>query len=142
MTAEDLKEERMGWEKFGEEIAKLSKLIDFQPDIVVGVVRGGVIPAGVLADTLNVKDMYFVMIKRDGEKRKLASEIAENITDKNILLVEDSLETGRSLVFASEYLKDKGATVKTACLYTVDATEINPDYSLGKVPSIPLFPWE
>lgn len=134
--------ERMSWERLGQEIDALSEKISSRPDIIIGVVRGGIIPARLLATKLNVKDMYCLTIKKVGEERRATSDVNEDISGKSILLVEDALETGRSIIVAGDYLKQKGAIVQTACLYTVDETEIEPDYSLGKVPQIPTFPWE
>lgn len=132
----------MNWEILEQEIDRLKKIIDFQSDAIVGIVRGGIIPARLLSSRLGVKKMYCVSVEKIGEGRKVVTEITENITDKKILLVEDMLETGRSLKVAKEYLESKGATVKTACLYTMAVSEITPEYSLKQVDSIPKFPWE
>ena len=135
-------EDRLGWEKIEQEIQRLSEKIDHQPDIIVGVVRGGLIPARLLSTSLKVKDMYCLTVQKVGEERRVTSDITEDISGKGVLLVEDALETGRSLVAAEEYLAQRGAHVKTACLYTTEKSEISPDYSLEKVTTIPTFPWE
>lgn len=61
---------------------------------------------------------------------------------KNVLLVEDMLESGASIEIAKIYLETKGAKAKTACLYTMPQTKIIPDYFLKKVSSVVIFPWE
>ncbi len=48
----------MSWEELNKEIADLSAKIDFTPEIIVGIVRGGLIPARLLSMHLKVKDMY------------------------------------------------------------------------------------
>ncbi len=135
-------QDRMSWEKLEQEIRILSEEIDYQPDIIIGVVRGGLIPARLLSTSLRVKEMYCLTVQKVGEERRVTSEIIEDISGKGVLLVEDALETGRSLVVAAEYLAQRGAQVKTACLYTIQQTEIPPDFSLGQVGTIPTFPWE
>ena len=72
----------------------------------------------------------------------MVTEILEDLKGKTILLVEDMLETGRSLVVAKNYLEEKGATVKTVCLYTLPISEITPDYFLREVDAVIEFPWE
>lgn len=62
--------------------------------------------------------------------------------NKNILLVEDMLETGKSMIAAKEYLESKGAHVFTACLYTMHQSQIVPDYSLRGVAHVIALPWE
>ena len=100
------------------------------------------IPARLLSSELKVKDMYAVTVKKIANERKVTSDILENLSGMKALLVEDMLETGRSLVVAKEYLESKGADVKTACLYTVPISELKPDFSLREVPEVMQFPWE
>lgn len=120
----------------------LASKIDYTPDIIIGIVRGGLIPARLLSSELKVKDMYALTVKKVGQEREVTIEILEDLSDKKILLVEDMLETGRSLVVAKEYLEKRGANVKTACLYTMPVSELKPDFSLKEVVEVMPFPWE
>lgn len=132
----------INWSEFEKEIEELSKKVNYTPDIVVGIVRGGIVPARVLASKLKVKDMYCLTVKKLGNERKIGNEIVESIKGKRILLVEDMIETGNSLIIAKKYLEDKEAIVKTACLYTMPRSEVNPDYFLRQINNIVHFPWE
>ena len=132
----------MNWDEFDKEIQALQSRIDWTPDIIVGIVRGGLVPARLLSTELNVKEMYALTVKKVGDERKVMSEVLEDLRDKEILLVEDMLETGKSLMVAKEYLESKGAEVKTACLYTMPQSEIVPDFSLKQVNEVVHFPWE
>ena len=120
----------------------LAAKVDFAADIIVGIVRGGLVPARLLSTELGVKDMYALTVKKVGEERKVMSEILEDLHGKKILLVEDMLETGKSLIVAKEYLESKGAEVKTACLYTMPQSEIVPDFSIRQIGEVVHFPWE
>lgn len=132
----------MDWITLEKEVDNLSRQIDYKPDIVIGIARGGVVPARLLASRLHVEDMYFLTVKKEGKKRLMRNEITENLSGKNILLVEDMLESGKSLEAAKAYLENKGARVKTACLYTSTTTSVIPDFYI-KVERIPVkFPWE
>jgi hypoxanthine phosphoribosyltransferase len=132
----------MTWQKLTKEINKLREKITVSPDIIVGIVRGGIIPARLLASTLHVKNMYCLTVKKDGDQRNVVTTITEDLKGKQIVLVEDMLETGKSLIVAKKYLEDKGATVKTACLYIMPISEIRPDYYLKKLSEVVHFPWE
>jgi hypoxanthine phosphoribosyltransferase len=81
-------------------------------------------------------------VKKVGDKRKVTNDIIIDINGKYVLLVEDMLETGKSLIIAKQYLEQKGAIVRTVCLYTMPISEVTPDFSLKKVESIEKFPWE
>lgn len=39
----------MKWEEFDTEIRELGRKINYKPDVIVGVARGGVIPAVILS---------------------------------------------------------------------------------------------
>lgn len=134
----------MEWTQFEREIKKLAKKIkgDFLPDIIIGITRGGVVPARLLSRELNVKSMHGISVEKEGEERKVVTDILADIKGKKILLVEDMLETGRSLIVAKKYLEEKEAEVKTACLYTMPQSEIKPEYFLSEVESTQKFPWE
>ena len=134
----------MKWQEFDAEVRKLGDKITaakWSPDAVVGIVRGGVIPATVLANIFNVRKFYTMKVSHVGDERRVKT-FEPNVFEKKVLLVEDMLETGKSLKAAKEFLEAKGAEVKTACLYTVPRSAIVPDFSLKQIPEVIPFPWE
>jgi hypothetical protein len=131
----------MDWNELQEHIKKLCEKIDFTPDIIAAVARGGVVPAVLIAEKLGIKDMYAITVKKQEGKRQVITKISEELTGKKILLVEDALESGKSMRTAKKYLESKGAVVKTAALFIKGNSVINPDYSLEPVEDIK-FPWE
>ena len=132
----------MTWQEFQKELKILQNKIDYSPDIIVGIVRGGLIPARILSGYLNVKEMFCLTVKKVTGQRKVITRIEEDITGKKILLIEDMLETGKSLDVAKQYLEEKGAIVKTACLYTMPISKTKPDYFIKQVNTVIVFPWE
>ncbi len=132
----------MTWNELDTEMKLLAKKVRGKPDAIVAVMRGGLVPARLLARDLDVRPMYAVTVRRIGDERKLTVDIVEDIRGKRLLVVEDMIETGRGLMLAKEHLESKGARVETACLYTMALSEIVPDYSLREVPDVVRFPWE
>jgi len=59
-----------------------------------------------------------------------------------ILLVEDALETGRSLRHALSVLASQAGSVRTAAYFYRPDAVIVPDYCVGPAAQIPAFPWE
>ncbi|MCR4328505.1 MAG: phosphoribosyltransferase family protein [Patescibacteria group bacterium] len=131
----------MSWDEFDKEMRALAQKIEYIPDIIVGVVRGGLVPARLLSTLLKVPKMRCVTLERAGE-RKILDELQGDFTGKKVLVVEDMIETGKGLVAARKYLESKGASVKTACLYTMPISETTPDYFLREVSEVIKFPWD
>ena len=132
----------MTWTVFKKEILSLSQKIDFKPDILVGIVRGGLVPTRVLSNILNVKNVYCLSVNKIAQQRKVQTEIKVNLKNKKILLIEDILETGKSLIEAKKYLELQGANIKTASLYIMPRSEIKPDFYLKTIYNLVKFPWE
>lgn len=136
------KNSKISWKELESELSALSNQVNFQPDIIVGIVRGGVIPARLLSSLLNVQEMFCLTVEKHGHERQVVTTINKDLKDKKILLVEDILETGKSLLTAKKYLEEQGASVKTACLYLMPETPIKPDFYLRKIEELVGFPWE
>jgi hypoxanthine phosphoribosyltransferase len=106
----------MNWQEFEEEIRNLNSKINYKPDYIVGIVRGGLIPSRMLAKVMKIKPMFCLSVEKRDNERVVISGVDYPLEGKKILLVEDMLETGKSLMVAKKWLEKKGAEVKTACL--------------------------
>ena len=132
----------MDWDTFTKETRKLGKKITYKSDCIIGIARGGVIPAVLLSKQLKVKDMYVLKVRVEGDERKIMAEIFTDVNGKKVLLVEDMLESGKTLKVVKDYLESKGAKVKTAALYSMPKTMFKPDFYLKEVSKVEHFPWE
>jgi hypoxanthine phosphoribosyltransferase len=132
----------MNWQDTIKALSLLSYKIIDKPHVIVAVVRGGLIPARILSSNLTIKDMYCLTVKKHGSDRRVVTQVTEPLTGVRVLLVEDVLETGTSLIAAKEYLESKGAVVETAALYIQPRSQIIPDYYLEIREQVPTFPWE
>ncbi|MFH1439312.1 MAG: phosphoribosyltransferase family protein [Candidatus Woesearchaeota archaeon] len=142
----------MKWTYFNNEIKELSAKINYIPDMILCIIRGGVIPGTCLSEILGIKDFHTIKVTRkfDGRSdtnkndpwQREVENIALDVWDKEILLVEDMLETGKGMIAVKEFLESRGAKVKTACLYIMPKTLIEPDFYLRKITEVEMFPWE
>ena len=121
----------------------------FKPDIIVGVMRGGWIPARIMLDILDVKTLAALEIKfykgigEVKERPVLTQPLIVNIRDKKVLIVDDVVDTGKSLSVAVETLKLYGPLqIKTAALVVKPWSIINPDFYALKTDAWVIFPWE
>jgi len=131
------------------ETALRIKRSGFKPDLIVGVSRGGWAPGRVLSDllanahTANVKIEFYVGIGKTSGKPIVTQPISENISQKNVLVVDDVADTGESLLVALDHVREKGAAeIKTATIYHKPHSKFKPDYFAETTSKWIIFPWE
>ncbi len=141
-------ERKILWEEFYNLSHRLVSQINenkYRPDFIFGIVRGGLVPASLLAYFFPDSSLLSLAVIKEGETRRVDKEIVDqlDLTGKRVLIVEDMLETGRSAMTAKEFLENKGALVKIACYFTSLISEIKPDFVIEeKIVGKIIFPWE
>lgn len=142
----------MSWDEVYNLTLQLSeRIVDsgFTPDIIVGIARGGWIPARILSDVLytnamfNVRIEYYSEIGMRGSEPKITQPLSVSIEGKKTLLVDEVADTGTSLNHATEYLKGLNAgEIRSAVLHLKRSSRITPDYWMKRVDSWTVYPWE
>ena len=141
---------RLNWDatlSYCGQLAGMAK--GFKPDMIVGLSRGGLVPARVLSDIMGVHDIgilgisFYKGIGVTSEAPKISQELAMDLTGKRILVVDDVADTGRSLIVAKDYLKKKGASeIKVATLHFKPTSGFKPDYFVETTTAWIAYPWE
>lgn len=121
----------------------------FTPDIIVGISRGGLIPARIHADLLETPELttiqvqFYIDILKTKRKPSLKQALTTQIQGKKVLLVDDIADTGRSLEFATNYLQSQApAETKTATLYHKPRSITKPDFYEKETANWIIFPWD
>lgn len=110
----------------------------FKPDVVVGLVRGGSVPANLLSQFL---DIPCYMINKDEETHLLPE-------GSNILVIDDINDTGSALTEISSYfLHEYEGNFKYATLISNVSSSFEVDYYSIEINKIEediwiVFPWE
>jgi len=79
-------------------------------DMIVAIANGGIIPAAIINQRLNIDIRLLKINLRDQDQKpkfdspKLVSPIDFDYNDKTILLVEDRIKTGATVQFAIDLL--------------------------------------
>jgi uncharacterized protein len=130
------------WEDAYELAEKVAQKIlqdGYMPDHIIGITRGGWVPAMMLSDLLGVKDLLSVRVEHWGmtgekdAKAVLKYPLQTDLSGKKILLVDDLTDTGDSMALAFEEIKKrKAAEVRTATLIHKKQSRIEPDYYADK----------
>ena len=122
----------------------------FAPEAIIAIARGGYVPARLLCDLLGVKDLDAFRIVHYGpgaskkEKADIASDISLDITGKDILLVDDLIDTGETFAAARDYLLARNPRIlRTAALLVKKQAPVTPDFygSIIRKWRWLIFPW-
>ncbi|MGP3667533.1 MAG: phosphoribosyltransferase [Candidatus Bathyarchaeota archaeon] len=122
----------------------------FNPDCLIGISRGGLWVVRILADVLDVSDIFTVSIKyytgiaETREKPAILQKPPEQfIKNKSILVVDDVADKGYSLQAAVNLFTSMDiSNVKTATLHYKPWSIIKPDYYIKETSNWIIYPWE
>lgn len=134
---------KKSWEEFAADVKHLTdSLGEWRPDIIVPAMRGGLIPAVLISEWIDIKDVRPISIDRIGEVRSIGYDVMGDVSGKSILLVEDDLPTGKGFMFTKKHLEQKGAVVKTAAVYVNEISRSLVDYFGSFQDPLPDLPWK
>jgi len=132
------------WPFFGELCRGLALKVwhDYQPDLVVGVARAGVLPGAVVASILRVEFASMSLRRsQQGEEPALIHRPTQSSQGRRVLLVDSTCESGATMRLALNVLKEEGAgQVKTAV--AIRTGPYAPDYVGLQNPSFIILPWD
>lgn len=108
----------------------------FKPDIVIGIARGGLVPARMVCDFLLLDELasirtehWGIASKNETARIKFSLPEEADISGKNVLVVDDVADTGDSFSVILDYLEQKNPTgIRTAVLHYKTCSTVVPDY--------------
>ena len=148
----EIKREVLSWELFGTAIRELARSVvdsGYEPEMVIAIARGGLIPAGALAYATGIKASGTLNVEfySDIEETLPDPVVLEPLLDTNaiigkrLLVVDDVADSGRTLELVLELLGRHTDQVRSAVLYTKPRTIVQPDYSWQQTDLWINFPW-
>jgi hypoxanthine phosphoribosyltransferase len=140
------------WQDFDNDILSVTRQINnslWIPDYIVGVKRGGLIPAIKLSHYFNKPMIMMSCQLRDNSDHEVKLLEAEKInTSSNILIVDDICDSGITLSKIMSTFMDRGCSfVKTSCLFYNTEQDFVVDYPIRSLNRSQnkewiVFPWE
>ncbi|MDE1822707.1 MAG: phosphoribosyltransferase domain-containing protein [Candidatus Micrarchaeota archaeon] len=152
-TTRAVKPLRLSWQIFGAKANELAKEVERElggrgrPDLIVGIARGGVPVAQVIADRLEIK-MDIIRVKsytgiNERGEPAILSGLVDSVGDKRVLVVDDLVDEGHTLAAVVRHIKGEGASdVKTAVLFKKPWTTFEPDFVMAETNRWIVFPWD
>jgi hypothetical protein len=143
-----MKELSLDWYETDKVLKLLARKIrrNFMPDTVVGIARGGLVPAVRLSHLFGDKEFRVIQVKYYCDKKRLKKPKLISGIDRlsgKILLVDDVADTGGSLKFVLEHMKKNSkGKVKVATIACKPGSDFKPDYFIFETDKWIIFPWE
>ena len=130
---------QVDWPLFGElcRVLALKVFREYDPDVVIGIAKAGVIPGAVVASILQ-RDFASIAITHEGS---VIAGPPRLVTGKRVLLVDETCESGSTMKLALAAVRDlKPAEVKTAVSFKTGVYK--PDYFALENENFIILPWD
>lgn len=137
------------WEVFGELCRALALNVarDYEPELVIGIAKAGVIPGAVIASILRC-DFYSITISRRSgaelvrDEPRVLSSAPPQAAGKRVLIVDEICTTGETLRMAKAAVRAvRAREIRTATSFA-KMGHYRPDYSAVETDALVVFPWD
>jgi uncharacterized protein len=135
---------QVDWPFFGELCRALALRIfrEYDPDIVIGVAKAGVIPGAVVASILQ-RDFASILItrKEEGARPTVISGPPQIVTGRRVLVVDETCDTGATLKLALAAVQElKPKSVRSAVSFMTG--DYHPDFHALETDNFIILPWD
>ncbi|WP_447645913.1 phosphoribosyltransferase [Nocardioides zeae] len=144
--------ETLTWETYGVAVRELAQQVadaDFVPDVVLGIARGGLIPAGSIAYALDCKNLFTMTVEfytGVGTTLEVPTMLppfldASELDDARVLIVDDVADSGKTLEMVVDFCRDHVAEARTAVIYEKPRSVVRGDFVWKHTDRWINFPW-
>jgi hypoxanthine phosphoribosyltransferase len=144
--------ERMSWADLGEASRGLaSAIVDdgYEPDLILGIARGGLLVAGALSYAIGVKNTFTMNVEfYTGVDERLPVPMIlppvpalVDLQDARMLIADDVADTGQTLALVKGFCAGQVGEVRTAVLYEKPRSIVTCDYVWRQTELWIDFPW-
>ena len=115
---------RVSWSELEELIAQLADQVRGEYDVLMAVTRGGLVPAGMLAYRLGMRNILVAAVAfyDEGEKTRPAPEFLEFpepqlLAGRRVLILDEVWDSGSTITAVAERVRRAGGHPTTAVLH-------------------------
>jgi xanthine phosphoribosyltransferase len=137
----EVQQKNLGWSHIEYQVDKICNHITYKFDVVVGISRGGLIPAVMISHRLKLPLLTMSVTLRDNLARVQSLKINRG---ERALVVDDINDSGNTLNMISEFFKTRHIHASYAVLQNKLSSNFSVDYwgSLQDNDDWINFPWE
>jgi hypoxanthine phosphoribosyltransferase len=151
-VADGADHEVLPWDLFGDASRALAQQIvdsGYRPTIVLGVARGGLLPAATIAYALDIKNLFAVNVEfYTGVDERLEFPVmlppllnVVDIAGATVLVADDVADTGATLRLVVDLCAEHVADVRCAVLYEKPRSTVKCRYVWRRTERWIDFPW-
>lgn len=144
--------EVLPWTLFGEASRALAQQVaesGYRPTIVLGIARGGLLPAATIAYALAVKNLFTLNVEfYTGLDERLEFPVvlppllsAVDLAGATVLIADDVADTGATLQLVTQFCAEHVADVRCAVLYEKPRSVVKCEYVWRRTDRWIDFPW-
>lgn len=135
---------QVDWPFFGELCRALALKIfrEYDPEVVIGIAKAGVIPGAVVASILQ-RDFASIAITREvtGARPTVIAGPPRIVTGRRVLIVDETCDSGDTMKLALNAVRElKPAALKTAVSFRTG--EYKPDFYALETDNFIILPWD
>jgi uncharacterized protein len=144
--------ERMTWDDLGSGARELALRVvedGYEPDLILGIARGGLLVGGALAYALGVKNTFTMNVEfYTGIDERLPVPMLlppvpdlVDLHDSRMLIADDVADTGQTLALVKGFCAGQVGEVRVAVLYEKPRSIVRSEYVWRRTDRWIDFPW-
>ncbi|HEY8028780.1 MAG TPA: phosphoribosyltransferase [Gaiellaceae bacterium] len=144
--------ERMTWAELGSGTQELAAQVvadGYEPGLILGIARGGLLIAGALSYVLDVKNTFTMNVEfYTGVDERLPMPMILppvpdliDLHDARVLIADDVADTGQTLALVKDFIAGKVGEVRVAVMYEKPRSIVACEYVWRRTDRWIDFPW-
>lgn len=140
------------WEGFGKASRELAQQVvdsGFEPDLILSITRGGLVPAGTISYAMGIKNLHIINVEfytAVGERLPLPVLLPPvpdvvDLSGQKVLIIDDVADTGETLRMVRDFCAQQVAETRVAVLYEKPQSVVKCEYVWRRTSAWISFPW-
>ena len=146
-----VEKQRVSWEEIERMVLDLAEQVRGEYDLMLAITRGGLVPAGLLAYKLEIRNILVAAVEFYNDDRKLGDSPTflqfpadPLLRGQRVLVVDEVWDSGTTIMAVIDRIQQAGGEPTTAVLHYKPGNtvvEARPDHFVAETAAWILYPW-